>query len=461
MALENQSGRHSMEHKSNIARLSDTSIHDWYRMVFAYSDQIIYDLGEEFGITEDDLILDPFNGTGTTTLAAKKEGIDSIGTDANPVGVLAGKVKTTWNIDLEEFRKRRNTLLRTIEPVFRKISSEGNVTLSSFTNEESDDVSLKKYDFTEPEKTPKGWLSEKPRKKMLVLRHHVEELPDDDITDLFRLAMVAILPEDVANIGFGPEAYKQSPQEDVDVYTLFDNKLDKMEADLRKVQKAVDEGFKPGDVEVIYADAREIADELREQSELIHTEKHDGTVDYIITSPPYPAEHDYTRNQRLELIWIGELEDNQDLQHIKKKNIRSNTKNIYVDDSEGEETNIRNNERIDAIVTEMERIIEEDDIQHGFGQYYPRVVEEYFAGMLRHFEQVFDIMTPGGKAAYVVADSGSYWEVQIETGEILQELAENRVGFVDTDIKQWRKLHTTTGSHDGLDEEILILTKPE
>lgn len=450
-----------MKGKSNIARLSETDIHDWYRMVYSYSDQIITDLVEEFGITQDDLILDPFNGTGTTTVAAKAQGIDSIGTDASPIAVLAGRVKTNWNIDLEEFAERRNQLLQTVEPVFKAISAEDNVTLTSFGATGGEDVDLSQYDFEEPEKTPKDWLSEKPRKKMLALRHHVNKLPDDEITDFIRLAMCAILPEDVANIGFGPEAYRKTIQDDVDVYTLLDNKLDKMVADLRRVQQSIESGkLSPGEAEVLYADAREVADVLRDESELLHTEKHNGEIDYVITSPPYPAEHDYTRNQRLELIWMGEMEDNTDLQRIKKANIRSNTKNIYVDDNEGEELNIRDNERIDNIVSEMEHIIVEEDIQHGFGQYYPRVVEEYFAGMQKHFQQIFEMMAPGGKAAYVVADSGSYWQVDIKTGEILGELAEERVGFVDSETKLWRNLQATTGKKDQR-EEILILTKPE
>jgi DNA modification methylase len=460
----NDSNNVSMEHKSNIARLSDSDIHDWYRMVFAYSDKLITDLVDEFDITEDDLLLDPFNGTGTTTLAAKKHGIDSIGTDASPIAVLAGRTKTNWDVDLDEFIRRRDELLSTVKPVFDYLGAEGNATLDAFTSGEtadSDEVDLSQYDLEEPEKTPKDWLSEKPRKKMLVLRHHVDEMPEDEVTDLFRLAMCAILPEDVANIGFGPEAYKVKKQEDVDVYGLLVDKLDDIESDLRRVQEAVAAGeVEPGEAEVLYADAREIGEVLREESELLQSDKHNGEVDYVITSPPYPAEHDYTRNQRLELVWMGEMEDTNDLQRIKKANIRSNTKNIYVADSEGEELNIRENERIDDIVSEMETIIEEEDIQHGFGQYYPRVVEEYFAGMQRHFEQVYDLLAPGGKAAYVVADSGSYWQVDIKTGTILAELAEERVGFTDTEIELWRNLQATTGEKDQR-EEILILTKPE
>jgi len=446
-----------MEDKGNVARLDETAIHDWYRMVFAYSDELVYGLLDEFDAGADDLVLDPFNGTGTTTLAAKKRGIDSIGADASPIAVLAGRCKTAWDIDLETFRHRRSELLSVVEPVFRRISAEENVTLSSFGDGSDEAVDLDRYDFTEPEKTPKGWLSEKPLKKMLVLRHHIEELPDDAVTDLFRLAMCAVLPEDVANVGFGPEAYRTKQQDDIDIYGVFTDKLEEMETDVRQVQKTVKQGkIRPGATETLLADARKIDAVLESESELLGADRHGGTVDYIITSPPYPAEHDYTRNQRLELIWMGELADNDDLQRIKKANIRSNTKNIYVEDDDGERLNIRDNERINNIVSEMEQIIETEEIEHGFGQYYPRVVEEYFAGMQRHLQSAYDLLTTDGRAAYVVADSGSYWQVEIETGSILAELATERVGFTDSELRLWRNLRATTGDTDQREELLLL-----
>lgn len=462
MTVSRDNEAETLKHQSNLARLKDLSIHDWYRFVYAYSDQIITGLVDEFGITQDDLVIDPFNGTGTTTLAAKKLGIDAIGTETSPASVLSARAKTTWDVDLGEFRKRRSELLSTIQPIYRQISSEGNTTLDSFDDSPSEEIDLSKYDFSEPEKTPKGWLSEKPLKKMKVLRYHVEEMPNDDVTDLFRLAMIAILPEDVGNVRFGPEATRDRKQEgDVDVYSILKKKLDEMEQDIDQVQEAVETGdMRPGETEIIRADARELADALRTESRLLNTDKHEGEVDYLITSPPYPAEHDYTRNQRLELVWLGVCDDNEDLQKIKKMNIRSHTKNIYVADDEGEQTNIRENDRIDAIVTEMENIIEEENVSHGFGQYYPRVIEEYFAGMLHHFEQVYDLMADGGKAAYVVGDSGSYWQVEVKTAEILAELAEERVGFEEPQIRLWRNMAATTADYDDVEENILILTKP-
>ena len=463
MTLSQNNEAETLKHQSNLARLNDLSIHDWYRFVYAYSDQIVTGLVDEFGITQDDLVIDPFNGTGTTTLAAKKLGIDAIGTDTSPASVLSARTKTNWDVDLDEFRKRRSELLSTLQPIFTQISSEGNTTLDSFGDSTSEEIDLSKYDFSEPEKTPKGWLSEKPLKKMKVLRYHVEEMPDDEVTDLFRLAMIAILPEDVGNVRFGPEATRDRKQEgDKDVYSILRKKLDKVEQDLEQVQEAVESGkVGPGETEILRADARKLADTLRSESRLLNTDKHEGEIDYLITSPPYPAEHDYTRNQRLELIWLGVCDDNNDLQKIKKMNIRSHTKNIYVADDEGEQTNIRENDRIDAIVSEMENIIEEENVSHGFGQYYPRVIEEYFAGMLHHFEQVYDLMADGGKAAYVVGDSGSYWQVEVETAEILAELAEERVGFAAPQIRLWRNMAATTADYDDVEENILILTRPE
>lgn len=458
MSSENNEGV-SLKHQSNVARLADTEFHDWYRFVFAYSDRIITTLVDEYSITEDDLVLDPFNGTGTTTLASKKLGIDSIGADVSPISTLAARSKTNWDIDLDEFRTRRDELLQTIEPVFNEISAEGNVTLRSFSdsNVSREAIDLSKYDFAKPEKTPKDWLSEKPRKKMLALRHHIEALPDDEVTDLLRLAMCAILPESVANIGFGPEAYRVSMEDDVDVLNILITKLDKMESDLCRVQEEMEKGFEPGETEILDIDARHIGAEIRSQSKLF--DRH-GSVDYVITSPPYPAEHDYTRNQRLELVWLGILENNQDLQRIKKRNIRSNTKNIYVADDDGEQLNIRDNSRIDDIIIKMENIIEEEDIQHGFGQYYPRVIEEYFAGMERHLRGVYELLSPGGRAIYVVADSGSYWQVDVQTGTILSEIAENRIGYELEGLKLWRELNATTGEKDQR-EELLILRKPK
>jgi hypothetical protein len=42
-----------------------------------------------------------------------------------------------------------------------------------------------------------------------------------------------------------------------------------------------------------------------------------------------------------------------------------------------------------------------------------------------------------------------------------QELAEERVGFVNAEIKLWRNMAATTADYDDVKENILVLSKPE
>lgn len=447
----------SLDYKSNIGRLSDTEMHDWYRFVFAYSDEVITSLIDEFDIGPNDLILDPFNGTGTTTLTAKKHGIDAIGVDASPASSLSARAKTNWVVDLDEFTRRKYELLEQLEPAFKQIDYIEDENVDELDHENGE-VDLSNYDFSEPPRLLSGWICPKPRMKMQVVKQEINTMPDDIIQDYFKIAMIAILPEKVANISFGPTVYKSSKNPDVDVYGAFKNKIEKIEDDLGKITEKInnshDSSF--GQTEILLGDARDIGDILRDSSDLFKSSGE--TIDYVITSPPYPNERDYTRTQRLELIWLDQIRSKDDLKNIKSKFIRSNSKNIYVDDDDGEQTNIRNIDKVDEIINEMHNIIEEENIEHGFGQYYPRVIEEYFGGMCKHLRQIYDVMAPGGKLAYVVGDQQTYWRIEVPTGKILEEIAEKKVGFKAGNLHHWRNRQSRWHDED-LAEELLVLEK--
>ncbi len=70
-----------------------------------------------FQADEDDLILDPFCGTGTTLVECKKLGIDSVGIDANPASVLASQAKTDWSVDADLISQLRDEVLAEVEPI--------------------------------------------------------------------------------------------------------------------------------------------------------------------------------------------------------------------------------------------------------------------------------------------------------------------------------------------------------
>lgn len=45
---------------------SGRQFHDWYRFVLSYPPHLVRQYLHEFGLTKNDMVLDPFCGTGTT-----------------------------------------------------------------------------------------------------------------------------------------------------------------------------------------------------------------------------------------------------------------------------------------------------------------------------------------------------------------------------------------------------------
>src|ERR1043166_3877293 len=83
----------------NALQKEDSPIHGWYRFVLSYPPHLVRQYIASFDLKESDLLLDPFCGTGTTLVEARKSGIASIGCDAHPFAALISRVKTNWDLD--------------------------------------------------------------------------------------------------------------------------------------------------------------------------------------------------------------------------------------------------------------------------------------------------------------------------------------------------------------------------
>ena len=55
------------------------SVHRWYRLTPSYSPNLVRFLANEFNVTQNDFVFDPFSGRGTTTIECQKQGISSLG----------------------------------------------------------------------------------------------------------------------------------------------------------------------------------------------------------------------------------------------------------------------------------------------------------------------------------------------------------------------------------------------
>lgn len=183
------------------------------------------------------------------------------------------------------------------------------------------------------------------------------------------------------------------------------------------------------------------------------------SVTHVITSPPYPAEHDYTRMTRLELAFGGFISNNGDLKKIKRNMVPCSSKSSYADQKFYDEV-----KSFSCVRDLKERIfLESESRNHGFARVYPRLVGDYFGGMFMHFQALKPYLKPGAQCAYVVGDQSSFFGVHIRTAEILKTLLESKeLGFKVTAFEVFRNRSGTTGKGKRrIPETIIYFKKPD
>ena len=401
-------------------RADDKAVHRWYRFVLAFPPHLVRHYFEQFGLSQGATILDPFCGTGTTIVEAKKAGLAGIGIEAAPMAHFASAVKTRWNVDPDALVAHAN------EVADRCRHGRDPVRLRTLPDEA---MSLLLKDSVSP----------RPLHRTLSLLDAIKDFYDEQFTDYERLALARILPSDVGNLRFGPEV-GVSPKKKLDapVIELWLAAICDIADDLRSVQSPVLS-------RAILGDSRDVLSWISP-----------GSVDAVITSPPYPNEKDYTRTTRLESVVLGFMSTRSELRAYKKTLVRSNTRTVYVDDDD---------DRWVSDHPEVQRIADEIEFRRvsmgktsGFERQYHRVARLYFGGMARHLEQLKRVLRPGARLAYVVGDQASYLRVMIRTDQVLADLAEWQGYEVDRiDLFRTRPA-TATG--ELLREEVVILRWP-
>lgn len=420
----------SMPHISSPApqKFLNGEIHNWYRIVLGYSDHLVGQLLDRFDIEPGQRVLDPFCGAGTTLVECMKRGINCVGIDANPSSYFASQVKTNWRLRssrllelLKEVERKQHLYLR------RKVAYRQDPTY----------MYLEKAGMIE-----RGWISPEPLRKAIALKSCIINLRTiTAYKNTLTLALIAEVVNNASNVKFGPEVYCGPPKTDIDVFAGFAKRVQDIAKDLSVVTS-----LSYGKAQVIQGDSRE-CDKLLQYSA-------PGPYSAVICSPPYPTEHDYTRNSRLELAFLEAVSDRDSLQAIKRQMIRSHTKGIYKGDSDA--TLVENHVAIDTIVNELRPKIEGK--AYGFARLYPTVVSQYFGGMKRHLISVMNLLAPGAQCAYVLGDQSSYLQVHIPTAEILASIAEE-VYFEIVEISHWRRRWSTSALRE-IDENILVFRKP-
>lgn len=351
------------------ARDKNEPIYNWHAFKHSYSKKLVEEIVKDFNLKKGDWVLDPFSGGGTTLLACKELGINSKGLDILPFSVFLSNVKTK-SYDL----KKLKLALTAFQNVSKK-STEGTDTLP--------DIGIVNLAF-----------SPSVKRELLKIRRQINSISDPIVRDFYMLGLLSIL-ESVGNAtkagGFLRITDKKLSS--IDVLPKFLDRVSRMIEDVA----SFDEKQNPRNIgaSADLGDARDFSEKRK--------------YDAIITSPPYPNRHDYTRIYALELI-LNFVQDNAELKQIRYDTLRSHVearKRFEITDYQEPEIVGRLIRRIEKEGTNNSKVTE--------------MLVGYFEDMFLCLKQMQRSLKTGGKIALVVSNV-RFAGVNVPVDTILAEI---------------------------------------
>jgi DNA modification methylase len=179
-----------------------------------------------------------------------------------------------------------------------------------------------------------------------------------------------------------------------------------------------------------------------------------GSVDVVVTSPPYLNSFDYSDVYRPELFAGGFVSANSDLRRIRLRTIRSHVQVAWQPSKRPSPSLL-----IDPITAELRR-------RELWNHRLPLMVENYFIDLSDILQELHRIVRKGG-AAWLVVSTSAYAGIEIPVDLILADIA-GHVGWSVKEVFVLRNLrasgqhfskHLQEGTSPPLRESLLVFRR--
>lgn len=364
--------------------------------------------------------LDPFGGSGTTSLACQFLDVHPITAEVNPylADLIEAKL-TTYNPD---------KLVCDLGAIARTTHASTAKTKRAFSNTPES--------FIEPGINGR-WLFDRPiADRIAAILYAISALPNKTHRRLFRVILGGILLE-VSNVVVNGKGrryrnnWQSRPRTQI-VDELFFEAVRSAIADLHRFSARKTTTFA-----LLRGDARNSLRRVK-------------SCDIAVFSPPYPNSFDYTDVYNVELWMLGYLNSPRDNQKLRLSTISSH---------------VQISRRFAAAPTESKKLanlVSElmDRRRELWDRRLPEMVGAYFADLTSVLDLIHGAMVSGGTVWMVVGDS-RYAGVQIECAKILSDIASRRAWDIIS-LEPFRSMRSSAqqgGCHD-LSESLLVLQKP-
>lgn len=370
-------------------------VHRWFRYSAGFSAEWVKQLLEKWGINNQQIVLDPFAGSGTVPLVCDTLGIKSIGIDAHPVVARISRAKLQWLTSIDCFLCFSDKVKRTTrnykdqdriypELIHRSFDPELLATLNSFKL---------------------AWLECN------------DQSPE---SELVWLAITAIL-RPCSKAGTAQWQYilpNKTKSKVLHPDVAFTQQIAVMADDMRWMQLRAGHSY----ARIINGDARKCAYLIGAQSPLdasvtlngqlpeARLDNESETVDAVITSPPYANNYDYADALRFEMTFWGDVGSWGDIHDKVRRHLivsssqHSSKEKLQLDELLATSTLEPIRSELGAITHKLADVRED----HGGKKHYHTMVAAYCRDISLVLLSLRESCKPGAHMCWMIGDSAPY-----------------------------------------------------
>lgn len=360
--------------------LKDTSYitHNYYTYPAKFIPQLAQRLIKEYS-KKQDIVIDPFMGSGTTVLEAILQERIAIGTDINEIAYLVTKVKTT-PLNIEKLSKAFDKMISKLE---KQMQEKKNYSPKNIPENERIHY----------------WFLPEQKEKLTTIFSKISDIKHTDIQDFFLIAFAQILKSCSIWLQKSIKPTRDQNKKIYEPLILFKKQLKKMIKKHTELEDILQKNIKQN-----ISKYRIIKNE---DSRKLPCESDKAAL--IVTSPPYVTSYEYADLHQLPSLWFGYFSE---LSLFRKKFIGSHQrerKNIDLKSNLAKE-----------IVAKLGNTKKSKEVQN------------YFSDMLESFIEMKRVLKKGGKACVVIGNT-EFKGVKILNAEVFKEQFEN-IGFKTSKI---------------------------
>jgi len=373
-------------------------VHRWFRYSAGFSARWVENVIQGFSSDVPVRVFDPFAGSATTLLAAQRAGVESWGTEAHPFVYRIARAKLAWNSDATAYKDKIQAIQRTALTLTPSLEGYPDLILNCFGG-----ATLEGLDRL---------------RRALEIEH--------DESPAFELAWLTLLTtlRKVSTAGTAqwqyilPNKPKRSPQ---------------------SIERAMFDAFT-----MIYQDMRIAGPAFSPPAHLFKSDARTcegiatGSINLVITSPPYPNNYDYADATRLEMSFMREISGWGDL-HDKVRKYLMRSCSQHTPEKNHDLREILSAPELDSIRDEIQKVcaqLSEIRATKGGKKTYHLMIAAYFRDIALVWLALRRVCTTPCRVCFVIGDSAPYG-VYVPVIEWMERLA-LAAGFSDCSFEKTR-----------------------